>query len=479
MKYLLSIYIFLLSGSSTAQNNFVGDWTGKIDAGTQKIEVILHITSTDQLIFDATWDVPMQGANGLSSKSVVVASSKISIVLKDIPASYEGTLNTDGQSISGTWTQNGRQGALVFNRIGKNTTIETLKRPQTPNPPFSYNSEEIIYKGKTTGLNYGATFTYPKKGKAFKTVILITGSGPQDRDETILGHKAFAVIADYFTKKGTAVLRIDDRGVGKSTGDFNKSTSLDFANDVEEHINYLKGRSEVDPSKIGLCGHSEGGLIAPIVAARNKNVAFIISMAGPAEPIKSLMIDQTQNVLRSQGMTEPMVEAYGKLYDALVAANSTAKDSMEATQNLNLAVDQWKTETDNAIVLFTTGIKDQKTQDNFIAEYVSTLRKPWFSFFINYDPKSAIENTTCPILAINGEKDIQVGSKSNIKVWNQIHENNIAKGKKQIIITKEYKGMNHLFQKCKTCSAEEYGTIENTIEKDVLKAMVKFIKSIN
>lgn len=472
MKIFVSLLISLLSLPLSAQNLWPGTWTGTMEAGTQKIDLILHLSILEDLSYVATWDVPAQGAKGIACKNVKIDDLSISMEFESIPVVFKGTYNPEKDLLEGFWTQSGQKFALNLKQLPLGEQPKEKVFKQTPQAPFGYMSEEIVYAGSKTGLNYGATFTYPKKGKFFKTVILITGSGQQDRNESILGHQSFNVMADYFAKNGIAVLRIDDRGIGKSTGDFSASTSLDFANDVEEHIRYLKTRKEVNPKLIGLCGHSEGGMIAPIVASRNPNdVAFIISMAGPAEPILDLMVDQNKSILLSQGVPEAMVTSYLELYRGMVLSICNATDSVVMQKETKLLLENWKVKNTPSAIEGLTGITDQASEDEFLNTFRTQIGAPWFKFFMSYNPEKAIAGTNCPILAMNGEKDIQVGSKNNMAAWK-----NITKGKTQAVQIIEFKGLNHLFQKCTTCLLSEYGTLETTIEPEVLKTMVKFIK---
>src|SRR5215471_1627494 len=271
-----------------------GTWMGSLDTGAVKLRVVFHITNTEDGL-KATMDSPDQGMKGLPTTTVTRTAASLKIEAKNINGTYEGKISADLSSIDGTWSQNGASFPLVLKRT-KDEAILAPKRPQVPTKPYPYREEEVTYDNKVQNVTLAATFTIPQGTGPFPAVLLITGSGPQDRDETLLGHKPFLILSDYLTGHGIAVLRADDRGTGKSTGVFSTATSADFATDVEAGVAYLKTRSEVNPQKIGLVGHSEGAMIAPMVAARDNNVAFIVMMAGTAVPGDQVLVAQMEAI---------------------------------------------------------------------------------------------------------------------------------------------------------------------------------------
>jgi hypothetical protein len=285
-------------------------------------------------------------------------------------------------------------------------------------------------------------------------VVLITGSGPQDRDETLLGHKPFLVLSDYLTRRGIAVLRADDRGTAKSTGDFAAATTADFATDTEAGISYLKTRPEIDPHKIGLIGHSEGGIIAPMIAARNPDVAFIVMMAGSGVRGDDILVEQT----------EAIEEASGKSHEEAV------KDATKEREVLNLV----ETEKDEAVL--DKDLKEKLSGDMPEAQAGATIKilsSPWFRYFLTYDPAVALRKVKCPVLAIGGEKDTQVPVKENLPAIRAALEQG---GNKHFEVD-ELPGLNHLFQTAKTGSPTEYSAIEETISPVALEKIGKWILS--
>ncbi|HAV53753.1 alpha/beta fold hydrolase [Aequorivita vladivostokensis] len=344
---------------------------------------------------------------------------------------------------------------------------DNLNRPQTPQAPFSYNIEEVSFQNMQDSITLKGTFTYPKTGGNFTTAILISGSGPQNRNSEILGHKSFWVLADYLASHGIAVLRYDDRGVGESTGDFSKATSVDFAEDVVAAITYLEGRKEIDPKKIGLIGHSEGGVIAPMVASENKNVAFIVSMAGVMIPGSELLLLQKQLQLRSMGSSDSFISKEIEFDKGIMSTVTTSPvDSLK--YNLEKYTSDFFKEHPN----FPS--EHGMTEAYYKTLIVESYSSPWLSNFIRYDPINALENVDCPFLALNGEKDLQVPAKENLGVLLRISEADTTKK----ITLKSYPGINHLFQECETGSVMEYAQIEQTLSPQVLKDITEWINNL-
>ncbi|KXN97945.1 hypothetical protein LS48_14205 [Aequorivita aquimaris] len=344
---------------------------------------------------------------------------------------------------------------------------ESLKRPQTPQAPFEYNVEEVSFQNTQDSITLAGTFTYPRTGRNFPVAILISGSGPQNRNSEIFGHKSFWVLADYLTNRGIAVLRYDDRGVGESTGNFSKATSVDFAEDVVAAIAYLKSRKEINLNKIGLIGHSEGGIIAPMVASENKNVAFVVSMAGVMLPGSELLLLQKELQLQSMGSSEVFITKEIEFDKGIMKLiNASASDSLK--RNLEKYTSEYfkknpKFASDHGM-----------TETYYKTLIVESYSSPWLSNFIKYDPKNALESLECPLFALNGEKDLQVPAKENLEVLE--HISTIDSSKKFTL--KSYSGLNHLFQECKTGTLMEYGQIEQTLSPQVLQDIAEWIDNL-
>jgi uncharacterized protein len=304
--------------------------------------------------------------------------------------------------------------------------------------------------------------TVPSGAGPFPAVVLITGSGAQDRDESLLGHKPFLVLADALGRRGVAVLRVDDRGVGGSTGSTKTSTSEDFAGDVLAGLNFLTGRQEIDGKKLGLIGHSEGGIIAPIAAARSKDVAFIVLMAGTGVPGSQILEAQLQLILKAGGSSESERKTERDVQKRLIDIVTHEKDEKVAKAKLATAVKEIRaamSDSEKKALADNPGALSEAAMD--------ALNNAWFRFFLTYDPRPRLRTVRCPVLAINGEKDLQVPAKENLAEI----EKALKAGGNRHVKTVELPGLNHLFQPCKTGSPSEYGAIETTIAPEALKTI--------
>jgi uncharacterized protein len=433
-----------------APSDIDGAWLGTIDAAAVRLRVVFRITNMQDGL-TATLDSPDQGMKGLPGTAVMRDGSSLKIETNQIDGTFVGKIAADLASIDGTWTQRGRDYPLVLKRVHNEAELE-LKRPQNPVRPYPYRDEDVFYDNKVQSVTLAATLTIPPGKGPFPGVVLITGSGPQDRDETLLGHKPFLVLSDYLTRHGIAVLRADDRGTGKSTGVFAKGTTADFATDAEAGVAYLKTRAEIDPHKIGLIGHSEGGVIAPMVAARNKDVAFIVMMAGTGVP--------GDQILPAQG--EAIEVASGK------TPEEAAKNAAKEKEMLALV----ETEKDDSILQKELkGKMAGVVPEAQIGLQISQLTSPWFRYFLTYDPATALRKVTCPVLAINGSLDKQVLPDQNLPAIRKALE---EAGNKHVEID-ELPGLNHLFQTAKTGAPAEYAQIEETMSPVALDKMATWV----
>ena len=342
---------------------------------------------------------------------------------------------------------------------------EVVKRPQEPTKPYPYYSEEVTFTNSQANITLAGTLTLPKKEGIFPAVILITGSGPQNRDEEIMGHKPFLVLSDYLTRQGIAVLRYDDRGVAQSKGDFKTGTTVDFATDAESAVAYLKGRKEIIQNKIGLVGHSEGGIIAPMVASRNKGVNFIVLLAGTGMRGDKILLLQQELIGRAAGKPETEItktrEANTRAFELVLKSKTTEALTTDLT---GLLTEILKDNPDS-------GKPSGMSNADYIALQVKQITAPWMQYFIKYDPVGALEKVKCPVLAIDGEKDLQVPGKENLLAI----EKAVKKGGNQQVTTKLFPNMNHLFQECKTGSPAEYSQIEQTFSPIAMEVVAKWI----
>lgn len=400
-RILISAFAaFALQASA---QNISGTWNGELNAGIQKIPLVLNLTTDGK----CTLDSPQQGAKGIPADIVFISADSLNVSLKALNASFAGKLQ-DGE-LKGVFTQHGFKLPLNL----KPGERAAAKRPQTPKPPYPYQREEVSFINAQAGATLAGTLTLPQDARC--VVLMVTGSGQQNRDEELFEHKPFAVIADYLARHGIATLRYDDRATGASVGGEVKSaTTRDFMGDAAAGLDFLRSRKTFD--KVGILGHSEGGTIAFMLGAQQKP-DFVISLAGPGVKGDTLLAAQANRILALHGMPESMtVEKYRQ---------------QQSIQSV-----------------------------------------PWIKWFMDYDPTDDIRRTHCPVMAINGNRDCQVISSQNLTAIRQL----LPPSEKNLI--KEYPGLNHLFQHCQTGLPTEYGVIEETISQEVLKDIADWLKQV-
>ena len=345
-------------------------------------------------------------------------------------------------------------------------------KPQTPLPPFDYYTDSVEYENSDRSVRLGATFSYPKGIGPFVTLVMITGSGLQDRDETIFDHKPFAVIANYLTKAGFAVLRVDDRGKGKSLGEVKTATSLDFADDVITSIRYLQSRKEVNKNKIGVIGHSEGGFIAPMVYSKFKGLAFIISLAGTGVPGSEILLKQQTDPLKGL-VSQAAFDAYYDLTKQtlrLLHDDPSSPDSIMLSAIKNIYAN-WKSKLPDSVLV---PLRADKAGPEEYAQQVKPELMPWLRYFISTDPAEFWRQVKCPVLALNGDRDIQVDAAENISAIS----NALRAGGNKKVTARIFPGLNHLFQTCQKCTIMEYGQLDETISPQVLSTISDWLKKL-
>jgi len=346
-------------------------------------------------------------------------------------------------------------------------TVAQTEKPQTPKAPFDYIIEDVTFINTAAdSIVLAGTLTLPKAIVNPPVAILINGSGAHDRDCNIMGHKSFWVIADYLTNSGIAVLRYDERGTAQSQGDFSTATTFDLTKDVEAGINFLKSRTDIDASKIGLIGHSEGGLIAPIVASTNTNVAFIVMLAGTGVNGQEVLQSQSKKIAELQGTTKEGIAFNHQLtsiaYDAL--HSETEMDKQKAA--ITLALENYKKQLEADQSPFAVYVNNI-----VIKQLTSQLTNPWLYAFITLDPKAYLEKVTCPVLVLNGTKDVQVLPEINLPAIKK----HLETAKNNDVTVHEIEGLNHLFQTAKTGNINEYAKIEETFSPVALKLISDWI----
>lgn len=458
MSRLLIILIFL-SLHSSSFSQITGDWFGTLRVQGIQLRLVLHISETEEGL-KATLDSPDQGAFDLPVTKTNFSDPKLSLELNNLGAQFEGKLAQD--SLLGFWLQAGRQFPLHFGRKAKE--VVKLKRPQEPNPPFPYQVEEVMFENTGANLQLAGTLTLPKGIDKPPVAILISGSGPQDRDESIAGHKPFLVLADHLTRQGIAVLRYDDRGTAKSTGNHATATTADFATDVESAIQYLRSRPDIDSDRIGLIGHSEGGIIAPIVVARSKKVAFMVLLASTGVSGKELSLQQARSLRTFEVPDE----------QAFMAFNERAIDLAASDQDLEVIRAQLTQHYNSVRGVMASMMPEGSDLDAFIGQQVLQMTSPWNRFFYNYNPADELEKIKdCPVLSLNGAKDLQVLADVNQNTIKQALE----KAENKDVTILKIENLNHLFQECETGAMSEYGQIEQTFSPQALMIISDWIQS--
>jgi pimeloyl-ACP methyl ester carboxylesterase len=441
-----------------------GIWEGRIKVtGGVELRLALKVEKGKDGALKAVLASPDQGANNIPISAIGLNDGTLTFSSKVIGASFSGKWNEAGNAFEGQFEQGGLKLPLTLKKTEK---LTEAVRPQTPKPPFPYRAEDVTYRNEAAGVKLAGTLTLPGGKGPFPAAILLTGSGAQDRDETILGHKPFLVLADYLTRRGIAVLRVDDRGVGGSTNPNTSATTEDFAGDALAGVAFLKNRKEIDPEKMGLIGHSEGGLIAPMAAARSKDVAFIVMMAGTGLPGDRILEAQGRLILEANGATASELKFQREAQRRIIDIIAHEKDEKAARTKLASAMKD---------VLASLPESEKKALGDaggaLSDAALDRVNNAWFRLFLTFDPRTVLRSVRCPVLAINGAKDLQVPPKENLAEIRKVLE----AGGNRDVTTVELAGLNHLFQPCKTGSPSEYAAIEATIAPEALKTIGDWI----
>ena len=463
MKKPALLFLTIALSTHLLAQNIDGAWSGALDIQGIKLHLVLNINTSSNKKLNATLDSPDQGAKNLPISSINFENSVLKFALSMAKIEYQGTLGSDSVFI-GTFKQNGNILPLNLSKSMSTPELKKIIHPQEPVEPFPYYNEDVTFENSDSKISLAGTLTLPKKEGNYPVVILIAGSGPNNRDENILGHKPFLVIADFLTRNNIGVLRCDKRGIGQSKGDYKTATTADFASDVRAAINYLKSRKEVNVQKIGLIGHSEGGIIAPLVAANNRDVAFIILLAGTGISGDSLLLLQSEMIQRASKVDENTIKktvAFSKGAFAIVRKENNV---VELNKELNTYfVEKLKAD---------STLKPETMSDsNFIKSNTTRLTSPWMRYFLNYNPEIILKDVKCPTLALNGSKDTQVPAAANLAAI----KSGLARGKNKNVTIKELPNLNHLFQECTTGAPSEYSEIEQTFSPIALTEILNFV----
>lgn len=431
-----------------------GTWQGAIETGNMRMRLQLHISHDESGKLIASVDSLDQAIQGIPASRISETGGKLKLTILAFDADYEGTLSSDKNDIKGEWSQNQNDEELNFHRSDK---VLEVRRPQNPAKPYPYRVEDVSFAVPDGKAVLAGTLTIPQGAGPFPAAVLVGGSGPDDRDETTAEHKPFLVLADSLTRKGIAVLRYDKRGISKSTGNFSEATISDFARDVQAAFGYLAVRKEIDPKRIGLVGHSEGGILAAMAATQSDNAKWVVLMATPATSGERTLLRQSELIARAGGMQEEQI-TQSLAFDRKVYAEVRAEhDPATLAKKLRLLVEQ-------------SGLAATMPPAALRAQ-IQLSTSPWFREFLDYDPLPLLEKLRCPVLALSGDHDLQVDSLENVPLLRKAYE---ASGNKDFTVV-EIEGANHLFQKAQSGLPALYGAIEETIAPEVLESVGSWI----
>jgi uncharacterized protein len=461
------LWVTTLAGVGWAQApSIVGIWQGTLDAGALKLRLALHISANTNGGYTSTLDSLDQNAFGIPVQQTTLSGNRLHLDMPGLAAQFDGTLSENGAEIAGTFTQ-GAAMPLILKRVDK---VETPSRPQEPKRPYPYDVVEVTYNSGPIQL--AGTLTLPRGQGPFPAALLISGSGPQDRDETIMGHKPFWIIADYLTRQGLAVLRVDDRGVGKSTGNSTMLTFDGMADDVLAGIAYLKGRKEIDARHTGVIGHSEGGMVGPLAASRSSDIAFVVMLAGPGVSFQQAVDahqSQAEIILRQGGASEEAIAWNNAIQSMIFRVLRQERDADAAVREMRaeLARMQAALPENQRAALNPPGAEAQ-IERQFVAVTSAEMRS-----VLLYDPAEALHKLKVPVLALNGSRDVQVSAKLNLPAIASA----LAEGGNHDFTIEELPGLNHLFQECKTCTVGEYGELTETFSPSALRVLGDWLRN--
>ncbi len=447
MKNITILLVILITFNSSQSQEIQGDWYGNLDLQIREIPLVFHIVKNDTA-FVSTIDSPNQKSFDIPVDKTIFQDSIISFQVTRLGVNYTGVYHKKKNKIIGKFSQRGIITPLELQR-----NPVKINRPQEPEKPYPYNSEEVTFYNKKDKITLAGTLTTPKNEKDFPTVILITGSGPQNRNEEAMNHKPFLVISDYLTRNGIAVLRYDDRGVGESEGEYSKATSKDLSRDTEAAIKYLKSRKEIDKNKIGLVGHSEGGLIAPMIASNSKDVSYIVLLAGPGLKGEQLLLLQKKLIEQKSGVNEIAINRSQSIFKGAYDLITSFEGNDEELKN---KLEEY----------FNKEFNNQMGE-NQLNNLIESITSPWTKYFLKYDPSIALGKINIPVLALFGKNDLQVPAAENSKVFEDARNKNI-----EIV---KLDNLNHFFQESKTGMPNEYSEIEQTISPEALNIISKWI----
>ena len=463
VKYLCICMIAACMVCTAAAQSVTGRWVGKLQVPGGQLTLVLRIQESESGKLSAFLDSPDQGAYDIPCDSVVYSAPHLKVIMGAIGGQYEATL--EDNSLRGQFIQGGASSPLVLTPSAEED--RSTLHPQEPKKPYPYLAEEVRFVNPTDGDTLAGTLTLPTSPGPHRAVVMITGSGPQSRDEPVMNHRPFLVWADALTRLGIAVLRYDDRGVGASTGNFNEARTADLARDVEAAVDYLRSRKEIDNQRIGLIGHSEGGMIAPIVAvSRPKDVSFIVLLAAPGLRGDSILVMQNEIISRRSHTPDSIREATAQLNRSLFALLVPPTTDEEALRQSLAEVLRG--------AFFDGPLAPPMPHEQVelaINQEMKMLTAPWMRDFLRYDPAPMLSRVQCPVLAVQGSEDVQVPAVANLPI---VEKALTLHGNKEVTV-KEFPGLNHMLQHCQTCLPDEYGEIRETVSPEVLQFVGEWI----
>ena len=464
MKTMINtILLITFAIASAFSQDLSGVWHGNTKTPDNKEILFVFLFEKNKEVYNATMAVPTFDVSGIKPKATTFENGILSIDGSNVGMKYEGTLNETTQQIEGSYTEGGAVLSLVLKK--GNPKMARLKRPQMPVKPYPYYEENVVFENTEAGISLSGTFTKPDQQGFHPVVILISGSGRHDRDGSIPTHKPFLVLSDYLTRKGIAVLRFDDRGFGESTGDYSKATTADFAQDVLSAVRYLKSRKDIDATQIGLIGHSEGGIIAPLAANQTTDISFIVTLAGTGIPGSEISVMQSKILRPFPVPDEAAFEKNVRKSIEIASSNNEISEIKEALTRHNTSY--------LTPILKSLGASDENIS-KFIENEVETGLKPWTRYFYTYNPSDEFEKLSIPVLSLNGSKDAQVNATIN---QNAIR-NALIKGDNKNYKIVALENLNHLFQECTTGDINEYKEIEQTMSPMALEEISNWIFEI-
>ncbi|NBB85493.1 MAG: alpha/beta hydrolase [Bacteroidetes bacterium] len=432
---------------------FVGTWEGTLEVGGQSIRLIFDIQEEAGALTGMTYS-PDQSPTGTPISSIEVTDERIVLEIAQIGGRFEGTLADDQAALIGELSQRGMMLPLTLERTDPAAVLAGPARPQHPEPPYPYAVREVTFVNQTDRLTLAGTLTLPDADGPHPAVVLIGGSGPLDRDAEVFGHKLFLVLADHLTRRGIAVLRYDERGVGASEGTAWPAVSSEaFARDAAAGVRFLQVHPEISADAIGLTGHSEGGLVAPLVHTEHTPVAFIGLLAAPSVPGDKLLEEQLAAIVAAQGLPDAMVASTRTSQRALLEAAKRASTADTARAELRT-------------VLSAQGMSEAQVQAQ-----IEQLTSPWFSFFLTHDPQPALTQLDVPVLALYGSIDLQVPPAQNAGPMQAALDASPSSDATVAVMD----SLNHLFQPATTGLPGEYAQIETTLAPAMLERLTKWI----